>query len=151
MLAEYVDADKASACGARPGLYVVVLRGKALGSHVPAMARVWSSDVLGPRFSYVLVIEPRQARDIPDEGFRAGVAALMKQPSGELVVSAAVVPAGLVGATVRGVLTGLSWLSGDKQQIFSSLQEASAAIAVAHGVSTASVVADIMSLRSELD
>ena len=152
VVVDHVDTDRVFACRARAGLFVMVMRGKGLGAHVPALSSVWNHDVLGARLAYLLVIDPRSPRDVPDDGFRTGAAALLKKPHGDVVVGAAVVPVeGFVGATVRGVLTGLSWMSGGTQQVFSSVEAAAAVIAAA-GIDVAAdvVIADVEALRARL-
>ena len=154
---EYVSDDNAVACRARPGLFVMVVRGKALAEHLAGVTRVWRDDVLGPQMIYLLHVEPRSVRDVPDEGFRTGASALLKAPGREVVKSAVVVPVeGFVGATTRGVLTGMSWLSGGDWQIHSALDEAAKAVVSSSSsslvsIDAATIVGAVEALRARLD
>lgn len=119
-------------CSAEPGLCVIRYRGPGTEAHALAMHPVWDAPVLGPRFVQLLVIAPRNARDVPDAAFRAEVVRMLKAKGPALVASAAVVATdGLLSSVVRGVITGINWWTGDRFRLFDGLDDGIAFLAAA--------------------
>jgi hypothetical protein len=118
----FAATDGVLSCSAEPGLCVIRYRGPGTEAHALAMHPVWDAPVLGPRFVQLLVISPRNARDVPDAAFRAEVVRMMKAKGPTLVASVAVVATDvLLASVVRGVITGINWWTGDRFRLFDSL------------------------------
>ncbi len=121
---EFVSADRAVACRAIPGAVVTVYRGPCTATHADEVATIWRSEVIGATMVHLLVLHPDGVRDAPDDGFRKGIAHLVKHPLRPILGAAAVVPiSGFVGAAVRGILMGIDWLRHDARQVCATVNE----------------------------
>lgn len=121
---EFVSGDRALACRALPGAVVTVYRGPCSASHAEQVANIWRSEIIGASMVHLLVLRPDGVRDAPDDGFRKGIAQLVKHPIRPMLAAAAVVPiSGFVGAAVRGILTGIDWLNHDARRVCATVDE----------------------------
>jgi hypothetical protein len=124
---EFVSADRALACCAIPGAVVTVYRGPCTAAHAADVATIWRSEIIGAGMVHLLVLNPKGVRDAPDDGFRKGIAQLVKHPVRPMLGAVAVLPvSGFVGAAARGILTGIDWLTHDARQVCASVDEGAA-------------------------
>jgi hypothetical protein len=124
----YVSATGAIRMRALPGLLVQVITGKGTVAEWEAGQSCFGHAVLGARYVMLFRLSPNSGRDAPDDDFRKAVSKCIEAQSARLVALgyAVVVERGMLGATARAVITGISMVTrhSHAEKVFAEVQPA---------------------------
>jgi hypothetical protein len=124
---EFISVPHQVAFRALRGASLHAYLGKATADLVPHLQRISASPLLKPHAVTLLYINPRSARDGPEDAYRKAAALLQQQLATQTLAEAIVIPAqGFVGATARAVMGAQGILHGTRtpSRVFTTLEEA---------------------------
>ncbi len=124
---EFISVPHQVAFRAMRGASLHAYLGKATADLVPHLQRISASPLLKPECVTLLYINPKSARDGPEDAYRKAAALLQQQLATQTLAEAVVIPAqGFVGATARAVMGAQGILHGTKtpSRVFTTLEEA---------------------------
>ena len=124
----YVSESGTISMLALPGLFVQADVGKPTRAEWEAGRHCFDHPVLGDRYVMLCRISPRTGRDIPDDEYRRAVSAGAEAKRGRLVAVGyvVIVNSGMLGATTRAVIAGISMLRrhSHEERVFGAVNDA---------------------------
>jgi len=132
----------------RPGLLAQAIHGSVTGEEFTALAeQAFHHPALGDDFVVISRIAPRSVREAPGDDFRKAAAEMIKRHQPRLRGFAFVVLGSpMLGATVRAIITGITFLSRSPhpEKAFGDIDEAAQWLHDLHPeVSVADIVAAV--------